>query len=108
MAGIANLNRRLREVAVSFGSKTKGDYHGVGEVDFRQALREADVPLTESDIRRVFAHFEVRLLGTFDSCSQSFMNRIKKNFEILFITAYIGQKGVPSVLLTLFLKSLVR
>lgn len=54
---MANITGRLRETAVMLGGS--GNCHGVGEVDFRRALREADLPLTESDTRRVFAHFEV-------------------------------------------------
>lgn len=53
-----HLTRRLRESAVAYGGK---DCHiGVREVDFRNAIREAGVPLTESDTRRIFEHFEVR------------------------------------------------
>lgn len=37
----------------------RGSCQGVGEIDFRRALRDADLPLTESDSRRIFAHFEV-------------------------------------------------
>lgn len=54
---MANLTCRLREAAVMLGGK--GDCQGVGEIDFRRALRDADLPLTESDTRRIFAHFEV-------------------------------------------------
>lgn len=67
---MANLTRRLRGAAVPFSSKAKDKYHGIGEVDFRQAIREADVPLTESDIRRVFGHFQVRLVYVC-SCNDS-------------------------------------
>lgn len=48
---------RLREAAVMLSGS--GNCHGVGEVDFRRALRETDLPLTESDTRQMFAHFEV-------------------------------------------------
>lgn len=37
----------------------KDKCQGVGEIDFRRALRDAELPLTESDTRRIFAHFEV-------------------------------------------------
>lgn len=57
MDGIESLTGRLREAAVMLGGD--GNCHGVGEVDFRRALREADLPVTESDTRRMFAHFEV-------------------------------------------------
>lgn len=59
VAGVENhVTRRLRESAVAYGGK---DCHiGVREVDFRNAIREAGVPLTESDTRRIFEHFEVR------------------------------------------------
>ncbi|CAM9464665.1 unnamed protein product, partial [Hapterophycus canaliculatus] len=63
VTGMAILTRRLREAAVSFGGKIMANNQGIGEVDFRQALREARVPLTESDIRRVFTHFEVGQSG---------------------------------------------
>lgn len=55
---MADLARRLREATCAFGSR--GTCGGVGEVDFRHAMRMADLPLTESDTRRIFAHFEVR------------------------------------------------
>lgn len=41
----------------------RGNCQGVGEIDFRRALRDADLPLTESDTRRIFAHFEVCVRG---------------------------------------------
>lgn len=53
--------RRLREAAVLLEIKGKESCYGVGEVDLRRALREANLPLTESDIRRIFSHFEVRV-----------------------------------------------
>lgn len=61
MNGIESLIGRLREAAVVLGGN--GNCHGVGEVDFRRALREAGLPLTESDTRRMFAHFEVCVCG---------------------------------------------
>lgn len=61
VAGKANLTCRLREAAVMLGNRD--NCQGVGEIDFRRALRNADLPLTESDTRRIFAHFEVRVFG---------------------------------------------
>ena len=58
MAGMASLCRHLWEAAITVvfaGERAKV----VKEVDFRRALREANLPLTESDIRRIFSHFEV-------------------------------------------------
>lgn len=42
------------------GDEANYRLRGLGEVDFRRALREIDLPLTESDARRLFMHFEVR------------------------------------------------
>lgn len=56
-----NLTRRLREAAVVLGGN--GNCHGVGEVDFRRVFREAKLPLTESDTRQMFEHFEVCVCG---------------------------------------------
>jgi len=58
---MSNLTCQLREAAVLLGGK--GKCLGIGEVDFRRVLRDADLPLTESDTRRIFAHFEVRAGG---------------------------------------------
>lgn len=57
VAGMASVARRLRESTATFGQGIRCT--GVEEVDFRRILREATLPLTESDIRRIFAHFEV-------------------------------------------------
>lgn len=58
---MANFMRRLREASVLLDIKGTESFYGVGEVDLRRALRQANLPLTESDIRRIFSHFEVRV-----------------------------------------------
>ncbi|CAM9380713.1 unnamed protein product, partial [Ectocarpus sp. 12 AP-2014] len=63
ISGMANLMRRLREAAVLLEIKGKESCYGVGEVDLRRALREANLPLTEPDIRRIFSHFEMGQSG---------------------------------------------
>ena len=57
-AGMSKLAQRLREATASFG--TTGSCRGVDAGDFRQAMRETELPFTEADVRRIFAHFEVR------------------------------------------------
>lgn len=59
VAGTATLARRLREISERNVGRDGHACLGVGEVDFRRALKEIHLPLTESDARRLFTHFEV-------------------------------------------------
>lgn len=56
--GSKELVRRLREIAVADRQPSGGLVNGVSDVAFRRALREATLPLTEHDMRCLFAHFQ--------------------------------------------------